>query len=607
MLLILTPDGCITAANPAWTATLGWGVEEVIGRHYSHFVIDDVPGVAPGQPVLLDGKQLATFENRYRHTDGSVRTLSWRTSIDGGLIYANGRDLTEEKQRQAELARTVEERDSAWNNSRDLMAVIGSDGCIRSVNPAWTRLLGWRSDELIGRLHLTLNHPDDQLPSESVLVEARETLVPAYECRVLHKDGSYRTVSWVLASPDGAATFINGRDVTGEKARQAELEHAKAQVHEMQKLETIGQLTGGVAHDFNNLLTPIIGSLDLLQRKLGDSDAKVARLIDGALTAADRAKTLVQRLLAFARRQQLQTRSVDLAALVDGMRDLIERSLGPAIAVKVVREDTLPPVRVDPAQLELALLNLAINARDAMEHGGKLTIAMARGHASGRGQLAAGDYVRLAVVDTGQGMDAETLRRAIEPFYSTKGIGRGTGLGLSMVHGLAAQFGGRLTLASAPGAGTRAELWLPVANAEAEAAAESDAPPVISQRRERILLVDDEAIVRETAADLLADLGLEVTEADGPAAALALLDDGLRFDALVTDYLMPGMNGGELIIEARRRQPGLPALVVTGYADTDALPHDLPRIAKPFRQADMAKAVAGLLEGESKASARHPR
>ena len=242
------------------------------------------------------------------------------------------------------------------------------------------------------------------------------------------------------------------------------------------------------------------------------------------------------------------------------------------------------------ATLALAALPLAGHAADAA------SIAMARGSASGRGQLAQGDYVRLAVADTGQGMDAATLRRAIEPFFSTKGIGRGTGLGLSMVHGLAAQFGGRLTLASAPNAGTRAELWLPVAVAGEDDALPAPAAPAIAQRRERVLLVDDEQAVRETAADMLTDLGLEVTAADGPDAALALLDEGARFDALITDYLMPGMNGGELIVAARTRQPHLPALIVTGYADTDTLPANLPFIGKPFRQADMAKALAALLE-----------
>lgn len=377
-----------------------------------------------------------------------------------------------------------------------------------------------------------------------------------------------------------------------------ERELALAQLHEAQKLETIGQLTGGVAHDFNNLLTPITGALDLLGKRYAE-DARAARLIDGALQSAERAKTLVQRLLQFARRQALETRAVDTAALVQGMRDLIASSVGGRVELKLVLPDDLPPALADPNQLELALLNLCVNARDAMPEGGRLTVVAAT-EAVGPGsalRLAPGAYVRLAVIDTGTGMDEATLARAIEPFYSTKERGKGTGLGLSMVHGLAAQLGGAFVMTSEPGQGTRADLYLPVAERDAETGTRQREGGRIAETRPlAVLLVDDEDLVRSGTAEMLRDLGHQVAEAGDGAAALAALDDGLSVDAVLTDYMMPRMNGAELAAEVHRRRPDLPVLVVTGYAGGD-LALELPQLAKPFRRADLAGALAALTSG----------
>ncbi|MGK6323327.1 response regulator [Sphingomonas sp. DT-51] len=374
-----------------------------------------------------------------------------------------------------------------------------------------------------------------------------------------------------------------------------EREVALAQLHEAQKLETIGQLTGGVAHDFNNLLTPITGALDLLGKRYAD-DTRSARLIDGALQSAERAKTLVQRLLQFARRQALETRAVDTATLIEGMRDLIASSVGGRVEVHLMLPDDLPPALADPNQLELALLNLCVNARDAMPEGGRLTV-VAETAAVGPGsplRLSPGAYVRLAVIDTGTGMDEATLARAIEPFYSTKERGKGTGLGLSMVHGLAAQLGGAFVITSAPGAGTRADLYLPAADAgRAAAPHRATGEPLAPSRPRAILLVDDEDLVRTGTAEMLRDLGHRVTEANDGAAALAALDAGLEVDAVMTDYMMPRMNGAELAAEVHRRRPSLPVLVVTGYAGGD-LALGLPQLAKPFRQVDLAAALWAL-------------
>ena len=381
--------------------------------------------------------------------------------------------------------------------------------------------------------------------------------------------------------------------------RTAEHEAAMAQLHEVQKLETIGQLTGGVAHDFNNLLTPITGALDLLQHKYAEQDARTARLITNALLAADRAKTLVQRLLGFARRQTLQTVPVDLRELLTGMKDLISSSVGPTIELRVRFNPDLPSALADPNQLELAVLNLCVNARDAMPGGGPLTITAEEVAISSGSEpkLPLGLYVRLSVIDAGTGMDANTLARAVEPFYSTKETGRGTGLGLSMVHGLAAQLGGSFILSSQLGQGTRADLYLPIAAGPGNAKIQdSSSPRPQSGRPLSILLVDDEDVVRFGTAEMIRDLGHTVVEARGGAEALTLLADSPDVDVVVSDYKMPRMDGAEFARRLHATRPQLPVLIITGYTGpTDQVLH-LPRLAKPFGQAEVAIALAALVQ-----------
>lgn len=385
-----------------------------------------------------------------------------------------------------------------------------------------------------------------------------------------------------------------------EKAT-AERELAFAQLHEAQKLETLGQLTGGVAHDFNNLLTPITMVLDRLLRRGGEIDERNYRLIESALESAGRAKTLVQRLLGFARRQALQTRPVDLADLLEGMRDLIASSLGPTIELRMEWAPALPCALADPNQLELALLNLCVNARDAMPAGGVLRIEVSLDDGASRDRLGAqsGRFLVLAVEDDGAGMDEDTLRHAVEPFYSTKEIGKGTGLGLSMVHGLASQLGGGFHLTSTPGKGTRAELLLPVAE-EGEATTrqprieqvEHTIPPL------SILLVDDEHLVRNATAEMLRDLGHSVHEESNAQAALGRLG-GMPIDAVITDYKMPQMDGAEFAARIREQRPDMPVLLITGYAGTEEPPYPLPRVDKPFRRSDLARALEQLFENEA--------
>ncbi|MEH0196506.1 ATP-binding protein [Caulobacter sp. CCNWLY153] len=375
--------------------------------------------------------------------------------------------------------------------------------------------------------------------------------------------------------------------------RTAALEEAQEALRQSQKLEAMGQLTGGVAHDFNNLLTPIFASLDRLKRQ-GLGGEREQRLIDGALASAERARDLLQRLLAFARRQPLQPSAVDLASLIANMGALLESVTGPQIRIVTDVEENLACAHGDRNQLEMALLNLAVNARDAMPDGGTLRLS-ARSASQDQPQpagLPANAYVRVSVSDTGHGMDEATRARAIEPFFSTKGIGKGTGLGLSMVHGLAAQLGGVLTIASAPGAGSTFELWLPVSR---QALALTHAPSVKPAKHAGVaLLVDDEPLVRASSADQLTELGYMVIEAGEAEAALALLDDGLCPDVIVTDHLMPGMSGAEFCRRVRARWPGRAVLITSGYADVEDLAPDLPRLVKPFRHEDLASAVAAV-------------
>jgi len=382
------------------------------------------------------------------------------------------------------------------------------------------------------------------------------------------------------------------------EARTAELVQAQEQLRQSQKLEAMGQLTGGVAHDFNNLLTPIMGSLDMLHRK-GLGDQREKRLVSGALESAERARTLVQRLLAFARRQPLKPQPVDVSALLVEIGPLIGTTLGPRIALTIDAPTPLPPAFADRNQIEMALLNLAVNARDAMPDGGRLTIAAVSEEADAAhpAGLVKGGYVRITVSDTGVGMDDETRRRAIEPFYSTKRSGEGTGLGLSMVHGLMRQLGGALALASKPGRGTEVDLWLPV-SAQPLVVQLQIAEEAEVRASGTVLLVDDQDLVRATTAHMLEELGFGIIHARSGEEALRLIDDGALFDLVVTDHLMPGITGAELAQAIRQRVPNAKVLLVSGYADEDIAPN-LPRLAKPFRAADLAERVHSLLRDEA--------
>jgi PAS domain S-box-containing protein len=383
------------------------------------------------------------------------------------------------------------------------------------------------------------------------------------------------------------------RDVTEQRTLEARLRQSD-------KMQALGTLAGGIAHDFNNLLTAILGSLELAAPKVADQP-RVQRLIENARGAAERGASLTKRLLSFSRAHDLQARAVDVNALIVGMSDLFGRSLGGLVTVRTELEGGLPAVQVDPEQLELAVLNLCINARDAMPEGGAITVATRRLDITADPEIADGAYLGISVADEGTGIPEEILRRVCEPFFTTKAVGQGTGLGLAMVFGLAQQSKGRLAIDSKVGRGTRVELALPFAAEAPQQATEVTAAAPAAGRRARVLIVDDDPQVRHVTASFLTGFGHSTTEASDGESALRHLERD-RCDIVVADLAMPGMSGVELAAAIRDRYPGLPVLILTGHADAMQIPEDLPVLAKPFRSADLADRVATLLDAADSGS-----
>jgi signal transduction histidine kinase/CheY-like chemotaxis protein len=383
--------------------------------------------------------------------------------------------------------------------------------------------------------------------------------------------------------------------------RTSELERAQEILRQTQKMEVIGQLTGNVAHDFNNLLSPIMSSLDLVLAGRA-TPTSLHRSATVAMEAAENAKTLVQRLLAFARRQPLQTTVVDLSVLVDGIRSLLSSTVGARVAIDLQLARDLPAIRTDKQQLEMAILNLAVNARDAMPSGGRLSISVSRAEGPLPDKLTAGTYLRLAIRDDGHGMDARTRLSATEPFFTTKSAGNGTGLGLSMVDGLVNQLGGGLEIDSHPGAGTEVRLFLPIAKSAAAPVEETDPSTEQVNGRGTLLLVDDDALVRMGTSDMLDDLGYAVTEAEDAQEALNLIDQGLKPDIVVTDHIMPGMTGAELALRLRSDHPNIAIMIISGYQGIDLIAPDIVRLSKPFRQVHLDASITA-----ARAQASHQR
>ena len=608
-IYMLDASGIVTTWNPGAQRFKGYAANEIIGQHFSRFYTED------DRKTGLPSRALETAER-----EGKFEAEGWRVRKDGSRFWAyvvidpirdrSGqiigfakitRDLTERKAAEQVLHRSEEQfRLLVQGVSDYAIYLLDLEGNITSWNLGAQRIKGYFANEIIGQ-HFSRFYTDEdraaglpQLALETVRNHGRFEK----EAWRVRKDGS-RFWAHVIIDPirDDQGNAIGyakiTRDISERRKAEEELQKAREFSLQAQKLEAIGQLTGGIAHDFNNLLMAVLGSLELLRKRLSD-DPKSIALLENAAQGAQRGTTLTKRMLAFARNYEMKKEAIDIPTLVHGMKELVERSMGPSFNMEIRFPLSLNPVEADANQLELALLNLSLNARDAMADGGDIILAareenISAGHRSG---LKAGRYIRLSVTDTGEGMDQETLLKATEPFFTTKGVGKGTGLGLSMVHGFAEQSGGRLILHSQKGAGTTAELLLPVAKTSEKPIPATPAPPAKALRPLTILAVDDDALVLMNTVHMLEDLGHTVFEAYSGYEALEILkrEDGI--DLVVTDQAMPKMTGIELAKIIKREWPDIPVLLATGYADRvrgDDV--GLPKLTKPYMQRELAEAI----------------
>jgi len=606
-ICLLSPEGIVTSWNLGAKRFKGYLAEEIIGSHFSKFYTPE--DRESGLPALA---------LRTAARDGKFENEGWRVRKDGSRFWAfviidpirspSGdligyakitRDLTERRAAEDALRASQQQFELLVQGVTDYaIYMLTPEGEIASWNSGAERIKGYTAAEVL-RTHFSRFYtPEDQAadePAKALAVAAREGRFEK-EGRRVRKDG---TLFWAnvvidaLRAPDGRLIGFAKitRDVTAQRESRKALENAREALFQSQKMEAIGQLMGGVAHDFNNLLMVIKGSLELLRKRVAQ-DARALHLLENAQQGTSRGISLTQRMLTFARREELKVTAVDIPSLVAGMADLLTRSIDSKVDLERRFPLKVAPVLADANQLELALLNLVVNARDAMPDGGTIVISAKEANAQDGGLP--GRFVCLSVTDSGEGMDEETLARATEPFFTTKGVGKGTGLGLPMIQSVAHQAGGRLVLKSQKGQGTSAELWLPCA---ANVAAKADAVPLRapdrSLRPRVVLLVDDDSLVRNSATAMLEDLGHRVFPAASAEEALSLLAQRPEVQLLITDHAMPKMTGAELVEVVRQRYAGLPVILATGRAE---LPTDyavtVPRLAKPFTQCQMEDAIA---------------
>lgn len=599
---------------------------------------DDLPHIRNQIQTVTSDPRHPEFAATYRIqlADGRLRWLEMRgqaffeqercTRFVGVVMdITEQRSVTESLKRLNEtLGERVEartrERDRTWELSRDLLAVTDFDSKVLALNPAWNEILGWAQTDLLERPLVALTHPDDLRSSEvAVGLLRRGRVAQRFVNRLRHRDGSYRWIAW-SAVPDAGRAYVAGRDITGEIAtidkladanaalrlQIEEREKVEATLQQMQRLEAVGQLTAGVAHDFNNLLTVILTSASFLQRDLerGAPLDKLLHRLSYIRTSGERGATLTSQLLAFARRQQLAPSPLNLNETIDNLLSLLKSTLGSSIRVVTQPQAAIWHALVDPTQIEMIILNLAINARDAMSSGGQLVLATANVQIAAQDEPAVdepapGDYVLLSVSDTGTGMSEAVLQKAFEPFFTTKEVGKGSGLGLAQVFGFAKQSGGAARILTEQGVGTTVQVFLPrtepVAEAGTALAGDEEEGSVIASEQ-RILLVDDDPAVREVTAQMLQRIGFQVAEADSGARALQLLEE-IEVDLLLADFIMPGMSGGELARTVNAQRPQLPIVFISGYAELGELGlSDSLVIQKPFKEEQMARTLLKALK-----------
>ena len=610
-IYMLDPDGTITSWNPGATRSKGYAESEIIGENFSRFYTEEDRKAGLPERAL----EIAKREGRFENEGWCVRkngTQFWAHAVIDPIRDNNGRligfakitrDLTERQKAETALRENQEQFRLMVQGVTDYaIFMLNTEGYVSSWNSGAQRIKGYTPEEIIGQHFSRFYTEEDRqagLPQAALEVAAREGRFEREGLRI-RKDGTQffaHVVIDALHNPDGSLLGFAKitRDITERTNASRALEDAREALLQSQKMEAIGHLTGGIAHDFNNLLMAVQGSLELLQRRLPGNDPKVAQLIDNALQGARRGAALTQRMLAFARRQELTLMPLDVREVVQRMKNLLQSSLGPSVRIETHFPPELPKINADVNQFELALLNLAINGRDAMPKGGTITIgATRRTDVPG---LKAGDYLCVSVADTGTGMDEETLKRAMEPFFTTKGVGKGTGLGLPMVHGMAEQSGGTLLLKSRSGHGTSAELCLPVAVDAAVSVAEDVTERTSwTVKKLAILTVDDDPLVALNTSALLEELGHTVYSAPSGLHALDILRREKKIDLMITDQLMPDMTGSELATRIRAENAHFPIILATGYAElAPGEGEGLPRLAKPFGQRELAEAIARAL------------
>ncbi|MGK9053906.1 PAS domain S-box protein [Neorhizobium petrolearium] len=617
-IYMLDTDGRVASWNPGARRFKGYEAWEILGEHFSRFYTDEDRLARVPERALQAAATEGRFESEGWHVrkDGSrflahvVIDPIWGRSGELLGFAKVTRDLTERKQAEADLRRSEQKFQLLVQGVTDYaLYMLDPDGYVSNWNIGAERIKGYRADEIVGK-HF----------SQFYTQEDRERGEPQRSLETARREGRFEREGWrqrkdgtrfwahvivdAIRNDDGEILGFAKitRDITEKVEAQKALAQAREELFQAQKMEAIGQLTGGIAHDFNNLLMAILGSLEILKKRLPNDPALVP-LLDNAIQGAERGAALTQRMLAFSRRQELNMQAVDTATLINGMMDFVRRSLGGETRIETRFPDGLPSVVTDPVQLETALLNLVVNARDAMTNGGLITVGAEEYVADeGAEKLKPGRYVRLSVSDTGEGMDEETLARATAPFFTTKGVGKGTGLGLSMVQGLTEQSGGKLVIESEKGKGTTVSLFLPAADADdCPQSPERTAPLPAAAPNEHltILAVDDDALVLMNTTLMLEDLGHTVIEAYSGADALRELKGGThRVDLVITDHSMPRMTGSELAAAIRKEWPDLPVVLATGYAELPSGGDNrLPRLPKPFSQSQLQDVIVAALAG----------
>jgi PAS domain S-box-containing protein len=612
-IYMLDPTGIVSSWNPGAERFKGYKANEIIGQHFSRFYTDEDKATELPRRAL----EIALREGKFEHEGWRVRkdgTRFWAYVVIDPIRRASGelvgfakvtRDLTERRAAEEALRRSEQQFKLLVQGVTDYaIYFLSPEGNVSSWNQGAQRIKGYSPDDVLGR-HFSLFYTEADkaagLPQAALDTVKREGRFEREGWRV-RKDGTRFYANVVIdAIRDDDGELIGfakiTRDITERREAQINLERTREALAQSQKMEAIGQLTGGIAHDFNNLLMAVLGSLELMRKRL-PNDPKLKSLLENAVKGAQRGASLTKRMLAFARTQDVKGEAIDLPALVRGMTELLQRSLGSAVTIETRFPLSIRRVFADANQLEMVLLNLAVNARDAMPSGGQIIVAAREETVEEDKFLKPGAYVCLTVRDSGTGMDEDTLKRATEPFFTTKEPGKGTGLGLSMVHGIAEKAGGRLVLKSSPGEGTTAEVWIPVAASGARAPKQdAPAPEPVPTDSMVVLAVDDDALVLTNTVAMLEDLGHRAVAAYSAAEALEILKERSDVDLVITDHVMPRMTGLQLTQVVRKQRPDLPIILATGYAELASdEARDLPKLAKPFTQDELAMLIAKAVE-----------